>query len=84
MRAVVLVPLRAEERRARPVAANGKHPTANPAPRSPEDRLEEAVGLARAIDLEVRTAEIVPLARPQPSTLIGSGKVEEVAALVAE
>jgi GTPase len=84
MRAVVLVPLRAEERRARQVAANGKHPTSNPAPRSPEDRLEEAVGLARAIDLEVRTAEIVPLARPQPSTLIGSGKVEEVASIVAD
>src|SRR3990170_54423 len=83
MRAVVLVPLRAEERRARP--ANGKRLPASAAPpRSPEDRLEEAVGLARAIDLEVRSAEIVPLARPQPSTLIGSGKVEEVARLVAE
>jgi GTP-binding protein HflX len=42
------------------------------------------VGLARAIDLEVRFAETVPLARPQPATLIGSGKVAEAAALVAE
>ena len=83
MRAVVLVPLRAEERRARP--ANGKRLPASAAPpRSPEDRLEEAVGLARAIDLEVRAAEIVPLARPQAATLIGSGKVAELAALVAE
>src|SRR3990170_4536903 len=83
MRAVVLVPLRAEERRARP--ANGKRLPASAAPpRSPEDRLEEAVGLARAIDLEVRVAEIVPLARPQAATLIGSGKVAELAALVAE
>jgi GTP-binding protein HflX len=32
----------------------------------------------------VRVAEIVPLARPQAATLIGSGKVAELAALVAE
>jgi GTP-binding protein HflX len=83
MRAVVLVPLRPEERRSRP-SGNGKRPTAGAAPRSPEDRLEEAVGLAKAIDLDVRSAQIVPLAHPQPSTLIGSGKVAEVAALVAE
>jgi GTP-binding protein HflX len=83
MRAVVLVPLRPEERRSRP-SGNGKRPTAGAALRSPEDRLEEAVGLAKAIDLDVRSAQIVPLAHPQPSTLIGSGKVAEVAALVAE
>ncbi len=83
MRAVVIVPLRAEERRPRP-SANGKGLPARAAPRSPEDRLEEAVGLAKAIDLDVRLAEIVPLARPQPSTLIGSGKVEEIAATIAE
>jgi GTP-binding protein HflX len=83
MRAVVLVPLRAEERRARPVG-NGKRPSQATLPRSAEDRLEEAVGLARAIDLDVRSAQIVPLVRPQPSTLIGSGKVAEMAALVAE
>jgi GTP-binding protein HflX len=49
-----------------------------------EDRLEEAVGLARAIALDVRAAEIVPLVAPRPATLLGSGKVEEIAALVAE
>jgi GTP-binding protein HflX len=42
------------------------------------------VGLARAIALDVRTAELVPLARPRPATLLGSGKVEEIAQLVAE
>ncbi len=62
---------------------NGKAAVNGAAPRSTRDRLEEAVGLARAIDLDVRAAEIVPLTRPRPSTLLGSGKVEEIAALVA-
>lgn len=51
---------------------------------SPQDRLAEAVGLAEAIDLEVRAKLIVPVARPQPATLFGSGKVEELKQLVAE
>ena len=42
------------------------------------------MGLARAIFLDVRAAEAVPLAAPRPSTLFGSGKVEEIAALIAE
>ncbi len=50
---------------------------------SPEERLEEAVGLARAIDLEVLSAEVVPVAAPKPGTLFGSGKVEELAAAIA-
>jgi len=50
---------------------------------SPEDRLTEAVGLAEAIDLEVTAKLIVPVARPQPATLFGSGKVEELKELVA-
>jgi len=49
-----------------------------------KDRLAEAVGLARAIELDMAAAEIVPLPKPQPSTLFGSGKVAEIAALVAE
>lgn len=43
-------------------------------------RLAEAAGLTRAIGLEVVGEYIVPLARPTPATLIGSGKVEEIAA----
>lgn len=50
--------------------------------RSPQARLEEATGLAQAIDLEVRGRGLVPLARPRPATLIGSGKVEEIAGIV--
>ena len=35
------------------------------------------MGLARAIDLEVARAELVPLRRKVPATLLGSGKVDE-------
>jgi GTP-binding protein HflX len=52
--------------------------------RSPEARLEEAVGLARAIQLEIVAAEIVRVAAWRPATLIGRGAVERIAALVAE
>ncbi|MFN3559310.1 MAG: GTPase HflX [Brevundimonas sp.] len=47
-----------------------------------EERLEEAVGLARALDLDVRAEEIVRIRKTTPATLFGSGKVEELAALV--
>ena len=47
-----------------------------------EDRLEEAAGLARALDLDVRAEEIVRIRKVTPATLFGSGKVEEIAALV--
>jgi GTP-binding protein HflX len=51
--------------------------------RSPEARVEEAVGLAKAIDLDVVDALTVPLGQPRPATLIGSGKVDEIKARVA-
>jgi GTP-binding protein HflX len=50
--------------------------------RSPQARLEEAVGLARAIELEVVEAGIAPLASTRPATYLGKGKVEEIAGLV--
>ncbi|MDE2498995.1 MAG: GTPase HflX [Alphaproteobacteria bacterium] len=46
-------------------------------------RLDEAVGLTAAIGLEVIGEHIVPLARAMPATLIGSGKVAEIAAEAA-
>ncbi len=49
--------------------------------RTPQARLEEAVGLAQALDLEVRDARIAPLRSATPSTLFGKGKVEELGAL---
>src|SRR4051812_337843 len=55
---------------------------AHAALRSPEARLEEAVGLARAIDLNVVASGIAPLGGIRPATFIGKGKVEEIAGLV--
>jgi GTP-binding protein HflX len=50
--------------------------------RSPSSRLDEAVGLARAIDLNVVSTGIVPVGSIRPSTFIGKGKTEEIAGLV--
>lgn len=46
--------------------------------RTRESRLEEAVGLAAAIDLDVVHAEAVPLKKPKPSTLVGQGALDRV------
>ena len=68
-------------RRRRSLAGKGARPAADN-PRSFEARLEEAAGLAAAIDLQVVEAMVVAIATPNPATLFGSGKVEELAALV--
>jgi len=47
--------------------------------RAVEARLEEAVGLARAIDLDIAEAIVAPVTAPKPATLLGSGKVAEIA-----
>jgi GTPase len=47
-------------------------------------RLDEAVGLTAAIHLDVVVAEIAPLARPVPATLLGTGKVDEIAILAKD
>jgi GTP-binding protein HflX len=52
--------------------------------RSPEARHDEAVGLARAIDLEPVHTEIVTVNDPRPATLIGTGKIEELAERIKE
>jgi GTP-binding protein HflX len=64
----VLVPIR--KTRGNGAAAKG---------RGSEARVAEAVGLARAIDLEVVEGVAVPLADIRPATLFGSGKVGEIA-----
>ncbi|MDE3017042.1 MAG: GTPase HflX [Pseudomonadota bacterium] len=51
--------------------------------RHPESCLEEAIGLAHAIDLEVADTAIVPLDKPTSATFIGSGKVEELKGRIA-
>jgi GTP-binding protein HflX len=62
-----------------PVLARGKDAGAS---RDPKARLEEAVGLAAAIELHVVNAGIVTLGTIRPATFIGSGKVEEIAGIV--
>src|SRR5690606_6440015 len=69
MRAVVLHPLRSSAR------ADA---------RTPEARLEEAVGLARAIDLDVVHAETIKVARPRPATLLGTGAIERLKAVISD
>jgi len=49
--------------------------------RDAEERLGEAIGLTAAIHLQVVAAQVAPLARPTPATLLGTGKVAEIAAL---
>jgi GTPase len=52
--------------------------------RSPEGRLDEAIGLAAAINLHVMHADVVRVSRWRPATLIGSGAVETYAKVIAE
>ncbi|MFB2551617.1 GTPase HflX [Ensifer soli] len=75
MRAAVIVPV---------VKPSGRKAAETVTLRSDESRLEEAVGLARAIDLEVVYGAIVPVAQPKPGTLIGSGKIEEIGHALVE
>ncbi len=76
-RAIVVVPVLTRTRRGDDEAR------ARPE-RSPEARLEEAVGLTRAIDLEPVHTAVVVVNDPRPATLLGSGKVEELAGIVRE
>ena len=50
--------------------------------RTPAAKLDEAVGLARAIDLSVVSSGIVPISDIRPATYLGKGKVEEIAGVV--
>jgi GTP-binding protein HflX len=50
--------------------------------RDPAARLEEAAGLASALDLEIIDARVEGVAIVKPGTLFGSGKVDELAAII--
>jgi GTP-binding protein HflX len=63
--------------------APGRKP-GNGAFRSLDARLDEAIGLARAINLEVVVGEIVRLNRPVPGTLIGKGGIKMLGETIAE
>ena len=74
-RALVVVPWRTE----RPARGEGGETAP---PRSLEARREEAVGLARAIELDVRQSPLVRISEIRPATLIGQGKVDELKAVI--
>jgi GTP-binding protein HflX len=75
-----------------PVLNEGKPPSrldtgradAGDAVRPVEARLEEGVGLARAIDLEIRHAEALRVRSPKSGTLLGEGQIERLKGLIAE
>ena len=50
--------------------------------RSSEARLDEAAGLAAAIELDVVEAIVAPVQRIRPSTYLGKGRVEELAGVI--
>ncbi|MCB1539045.1 MAG: GTPase HflX [Rhodospirillales bacterium] len=52
--------------------------------RDPAHQLEEACGLAAAIDLHIANAMIVNVSRPSPATLIPSGGVEKAGEAIEE
>lgn len=81
MRAVVIVPVLKQTRDARQQQADSALPVVT---RTSESRLEEATGLALAIDLEVVQGLIVAVNQPRPATLLGTGKIEEIGALLDE
>ena len=80
MRAVVVVPVLKQARASRSAQAD----SAISVSRLPESRREEAKGLALAIDLEVVSGSVVPINDPRPATLLGTGKIEEILALLDE
>jgi GTP-binding protein HflX len=85
-RAIVIGPyLRARDARTTAGEGRDRQPAKAPRPpngRAPAARLDEAVGLALAIDLEVVDHGLVTIAAIRPATYIGKGKVEELAGLV--
>ena len=82
MRTLVLVP--ELKRYPRPRREQAGAPSRPPAPQhSAKDRLSEATSLAEAIDLAVIDKQLVPVSTPRPATLFGSGKVDELKALIA-
>ncbi len=59
-----------------------KHPKVPPT-RTLEASMEEALGLAEAISLDMRYYQAIPIQKINPSTLIGSGNVENLRQIVA-
>ena len=81
VRAVVFAPI-VETRSAKPRSESPGQGTRLAPKRTPQARLDEAVGLAAAIDLDIQESGVVPVPHPKPATLFGSGKVEELAGVI--
>ncbi len=77
-RVVVLVPIL----KTRPTAAGSGQGGAPAAPRSAEATLEEALGLAGAIDLEIVAGHVISVPAIRPATYFGTGKVDEIGAVL--
>lgn len=78
-RAVVVVPVLTSRERREAEESGTPHSTL-----SPLARLEEACGLAEAIDLEIVHRESFNVSTPRPATLIGAGKVSEIAGIIED
>jgi GTPase len=52
--------------------------------RSDEARLEEACGLALAIDLSILHRAVISVSTPRPATLLGSGTVSAIGGIIKE
>ncbi len=76
-RALVIVPFLRGQR----AVQSGGSRAATPQ-RTPQARLEEAVGLARAIDLNVVSSGVVPLSGIRPASFVGKGKLNELSGLI--
>lgn len=74
-RVAVLVPILRNREATRESVAGAHRAAQN---RMPEASLEEARGLAVAIDLDIALSQIVPVPTIRPATYFGSGKVEEI------
>ena len=61
------------------IAERKKHGQVVSLGRSAQARLDEAAGLARAIDLDLAETLLAPLSKITPATYLGKGKAEEIA-----
>ncbi len=77
-RAIVVVPVLSQNAVAHTASASLAL-----ARRSDASRLQEAVGLAAAIGLEIVHSGLVPLNKVKPATLLGTGKVDELKGVIA-
>ncbi|WP_274628827.1 GTPase HflX [Arvimicrobium flavum] len=80
-RAVVVVPILARHHLREDETAQQTRPRLQ---RSADARLEEAVGLAEAISLDIVHATIATVNEPRPATLLGAGKVDEITEIIKE